>query len=196
MEFSGGLVVKDPLLSLLWLGWLPRRGFDLWPRDFRRLQVWPKKKKKSKTLARESPRAVVLKLSFRKQSGFLKFHANTWAFKQSQLQRATSPGSAAQDVQSIKVLGPVTKIINTTFQHYYKNSFALVNLLKGSQTYPMTPKPHFENVWCRLVMVFPFVFQLTVGMDNTMQFWTIRTSVRRIFERVFLDLKLTFFPPY
>ena len=35
-EFPGGLLVKDPALSLLWL------GFDPWPGNFCMLQAWPK----------------------------------------------------------------------------------------------------------------------------------------------------------
>ena len=37
-EFPGGLLVKDPELSLLWL------GFDPWPMNFHMPQIWPKTK--------------------------------------------------------------------------------------------------------------------------------------------------------
>ena len=36
--------IKDPVLSLLWL------GFDPWPRNFCILWAWPKKKKPPKNL--------------------------------------------------------------------------------------------------------------------------------------------------
>ena len=39
MEFPGGVVVRDPELSLLWL------GFDTWPRNFHMLWAQPKNKK-------------------------------------------------------------------------------------------------------------------------------------------------------
>ena len=39
LEFPGGLVIKDPALSLLWLGPLLWHGFDFWPRNFCMLQV-------------------------------------------------------------------------------------------------------------------------------------------------------------
>ena len=45
-EFPGGLVVKDPVLSLWWLGSLMRCGFDSWPGNFCILYVQQKKKKK------------------------------------------------------------------------------------------------------------------------------------------------------
>ena len=38
MEFLGGLLVNDPVLSLLW------RGSDCCPGNFCMLQAWPKKK--------------------------------------------------------------------------------------------------------------------------------------------------------
>ena len=41
-EFPGGLVVKDSVLSLLWL------RFDPWPRNFLMPLMWPKKEKKGK----------------------------------------------------------------------------------------------------------------------------------------------------
>ena len=40
-EFPGGLVVKDPALSVPWL------SFDAWPRNFRAWQVQPKKEKEN-----------------------------------------------------------------------------------------------------------------------------------------------------
>ena len=40
--------VKDPVLSLQWLGLVPCHGFDPWPGDFHVPQVWPEKKKKKK----------------------------------------------------------------------------------------------------------------------------------------------------
>ena len=40
--------VKDPVLSLQWLGSLLWGGFDSWPRNFCMLQARPKKKKKKK----------------------------------------------------------------------------------------------------------------------------------------------------
>ena len=42
-EFPGGLVVKDPALSLLW------RRFDPWPGNFHMLQLQPKPKMNSFT---------------------------------------------------------------------------------------------------------------------------------------------------
>ena len=42
MEFSGGLVVKDPAWSLLWL------GFNPWPGNFHMLQARPKINEKIK----------------------------------------------------------------------------------------------------------------------------------------------------
>ena len=36
--------VKDLVLSLQWLELLLWQGFDPWPRKFRMLWVWPKKK--------------------------------------------------------------------------------------------------------------------------------------------------------
>ena len=42
LEFPGGLVVKDLVLSVLWL------GFDPWPGNFCTSRGWPKKKKKKK----------------------------------------------------------------------------------------------------------------------------------------------------
>ena len=44
LEFPGGLVVKNPALSLLWLRLLLWCRFDLWPGKFW-LWVQPKKKK-------------------------------------------------------------------------------------------------------------------------------------------------------
>ena len=44
-----GQQVKDPVLSLLW------HGFHLWLRNFRMLQVWPKKKKKTPEIYRHNP---------------------------------------------------------------------------------------------------------------------------------------------
>ena len=38
MEFPGGLAVKDPVLSLLWLRFSP------WPRNFHTPWGWPKNK--------------------------------------------------------------------------------------------------------------------------------------------------------
>ena len=46
MEFPGGLVVKDSVLSLLWL------GLNFWPRNFCRLWAQPKKKKKKVVLGK------------------------------------------------------------------------------------------------------------------------------------------------
>ena len=43
MEFFGGLVVKHPVLSLLWLWSLLWCGFDPWPGNFYMLQVCPLK---------------------------------------------------------------------------------------------------------------------------------------------------------
>ena len=43
LEFHGGLVVKDPVLSLLWAGSLLWLWFNPWPRNFCMLWVWPKK---------------------------------------------------------------------------------------------------------------------------------------------------------
>ena len=40
--------VEDPVLSLLWLGWLLWPGFDSWPRNLHMSQAQPKKKKKKK----------------------------------------------------------------------------------------------------------------------------------------------------
>ena len=40
--------VKDPVLSLQWLGSLLLYGFDPWPRNFHMLQMQPKEKKKKK----------------------------------------------------------------------------------------------------------------------------------------------------
>ena len=37
--------VKDPALSLQWLGSPPWRGFDPWPGNCHMLQAWPKKRK-------------------------------------------------------------------------------------------------------------------------------------------------------
>ena len=42
VEFLGGLVVKDLVLSLLW------HRFDLWPRNFCILQAQPNKKAKER----------------------------------------------------------------------------------------------------------------------------------------------------
>ena len=47
-EFPGGLVIKDPVLSMLWLGSLLWCGFDSWPWNLHMPQPWPKKKKKKK----------------------------------------------------------------------------------------------------------------------------------------------------
>ena len=44
--------VKDPVLSLLWLGSLVWCGFGPWPRNFCVLQAWPKGKKKKMSLSR------------------------------------------------------------------------------------------------------------------------------------------------
>ena len=41
-EFAGGPEVKDPALSLLWLGSLLWHGFDPWCGNFCVLQAWPK----------------------------------------------------------------------------------------------------------------------------------------------------------
>ena len=38
--------IKDPVLSLQWLGLLLWHRFDPWPRNFCRPWAWPKKKKK------------------------------------------------------------------------------------------------------------------------------------------------------
>jgi len=43
LEFPGGLAAKDPVLSLLWLGSLLRRGFDLRPRKF--CMLWVQREK-------------------------------------------------------------------------------------------------------------------------------------------------------
>ena len=40
--------VKDPALSLLWLGSLLWCSFSPWPRNFSMLWVWPKREKKTK----------------------------------------------------------------------------------------------------------------------------------------------------
>ena len=44
-----GLVIKDPALSLLWLGSLLWRGFSPWPGNFCMMQAWctPQKKRSS-----------------------------------------------------------------------------------------------------------------------------------------------------
>ena len=42
LEFPGGLVVKESVLSLLWL------GFDPWPRNFHMVPAGSKKKKERK----------------------------------------------------------------------------------------------------------------------------------------------------
>ena len=44
LEFLGGLVVKDSVLSLLWLRFSP------WPGSLHMLVAWPKKKKKKKKI--------------------------------------------------------------------------------------------------------------------------------------------------
>ena len=50
VEFPGGAVgVKDPALSLQWLGSLLCHGFDPWSKNFHMLWAWPKWKKKKKT---------------------------------------------------------------------------------------------------------------------------------------------------
>ena len=46
-RFSGGLVVKDPLLSLLWLRSLQWHRFDPWPWNFLMLWIQPKKNSKN-----------------------------------------------------------------------------------------------------------------------------------------------------
>ena len=46
LEFPGGLVVKDLMLSLLWLRSLPWCGFDPWPENFHMPLVWSKKEEK------------------------------------------------------------------------------------------------------------------------------------------------------
>ena len=48
-EFPGGLVLKDPALSLLWLRSLPQCGFNPWLRNFR--MPWQGQKKKRFLLA-------------------------------------------------------------------------------------------------------------------------------------------------
>ena len=45
-EFPGGLVVRDPALSLLQLGSLQWHGFDPWSRNFHTLQVQPKERER------------------------------------------------------------------------------------------------------------------------------------------------------
>ena len=47
-EFSGGLAVKNPALSLLWLGLPLWQGFNPPLRNFCMLQAQPKRKKKKK----------------------------------------------------------------------------------------------------------------------------------------------------
>ena len=47
-EFPSDLVVKDPALSLLWLGSPLWRGFNPWPRNFCMLQSMAKRKKETK----------------------------------------------------------------------------------------------------------------------------------------------------
>ena len=42
-EFAGGLVIKDPVLLLLWLGSLLWHGFNPWPQNFCMTWAWPKK---------------------------------------------------------------------------------------------------------------------------------------------------------
>ena len=49
LEFPGGRVVKDPALSLLWLGSLLWCRFNPWPGNFHVPQV-PQKRKKKKCL--------------------------------------------------------------------------------------------------------------------------------------------------
>lgn len=44
MEFSGGLVFKDPVLSLLWLKSLLWYKFDPWPEKFCMPEAQPKEK--------------------------------------------------------------------------------------------------------------------------------------------------------
>ena len=48
--FLHNLVVKDSVLSLLWLGLLLWLGFDSWPGNFHMLQDGLKKKKKDLSL--------------------------------------------------------------------------------------------------------------------------------------------------
>ena len=45
-ESSGGLAVKDPVLSLLWLRSLLWHGFQPWTKNFHMPQALPEKKKK------------------------------------------------------------------------------------------------------------------------------------------------------
>ena len=59
-EFPGGLVVKDPVLSLLW-------HFNLWPGNFGMPWVWPKQKtttKKPRKVQRIYERSVKEKCGF------------------------------------------------------------------------------------------------------------------------------------
>ena len=48
LEFPGGLMVKDLMLSLLWLWVTAMAQVQSLAQDFCRPQVWPKKKKKRK----------------------------------------------------------------------------------------------------------------------------------------------------
>jgi len=43
-EFPGGLVVKEPVLSLLWLSLQLWLGFNCWPRNFHMPWAQPEKK--------------------------------------------------------------------------------------------------------------------------------------------------------
>ena len=47
--------VKDPVLSLHWLGSAMAGGseFNPWPRNFHMIQAWPKKRKKRETQSQE-----------------------------------------------------------------------------------------------------------------------------------------------
>ena len=58
-EYPGGLVVKDPVLSLLWF------GFDPWPGSSKMQKEWSKKKKKKKKRKERKNDRSAAKLSCR-----------------------------------------------------------------------------------------------------------------------------------
>ena len=60
--------VKDPALSLQWLGSLLWREFDPWPGKFYILRMKPKKKKKKKKIKTQR-KAKRNKFYFKKQEG-------------------------------------------------------------------------------------------------------------------------------
>ena len=60
LEFAGGLVTKDPALSLLWLGLLLWHRFNPWPRNFCMPWAWPKEKEIFELKIKAQIEAVVL----------------------------------------------------------------------------------------------------------------------------------------